>query len=233
MGASGSLAKAAAGIAASEFEIARDGDVVLSEDGEELRRWSFAVEPDAPPTIDLVEPVDRTLSGEIQIEYAAADDHGVTGARAVIALDLASVDRRYGLATDPEPRETIAVDLPLPMTGAATEIAETLVEDFSEHPWVGLPVTVTLIATDAMDQEGRRDDIAAILPGRRFYNPMAAGLVEMRRDLLWSVENGRRVTQVLKAMTHRPDDAFDAPGDLDRAHGDPPSRYRRPIGHDS
>ena len=41
---------------------------------------------------------------------------------------------------------------------------------------------------------------------------MAAGLVEMRRDLLWSVENGRRVTQVLKAITHRPDEAFDAPG---------------------
>ena len=46
---------------------------------------------------------------------------------------------------------------------------------------------------------------------RRFYDPMAQALVEQRRDLLWSAANGRRVTQVLRAVTNHPDDAFDSP----------------------
>ena len=46
---------------------------------------------------------------------------------------------------------------------------------------------------------------------RRFYDPMARALIEQRRDLLWSPENGRRVTQVLRAVTYHPEEAFDSP----------------------
>ena len=106
----------------------------------------------------------------------------------------------------------LVVDLPMPMSGGAEEIAETLVEDFSTNPWVGLPVKVSLIAEDALGQTGRRDEITAVLPGRRFYHPVAAALVEQRRDLLWSGEgNGRRVTEVLRAVSYRPEGAFDSP----------------------
>ena len=46
---------------------------------------------------------------------------------------------------------------------------------------------------------------------RRFYDPMARALIEQRRDLLWSAENGRRVTQVLRAVSNHPEGAFDSP----------------------
>ena len=88
---------------------------------------------------------------------------------------------------------------------------DTLVEDFSKHPFAGLPVTVTLRAEDAKGQAAASPPAAAVLPMRRFYDPMARALVEQRRDLLWSAENGRRVTQVLRAVSNHPDGAFDSP----------------------
>ena len=64
-----------------------------------------------------------------------SDDHGIVAARAEIALDAGRVDRRFGLAVEPGTLPALAADLPLPMTGSGHELAETLVEDFSKHPW--------------------------------------------------------------------------------------------------
>jgi uncharacterized protein (TIGR02302 family) len=99
----------------------------------------------------------------------------------------------------------------MPMTVAGEEVAETLVEYFSKHPWAGLPVRIDLISEDAIGQAGRSDGLTAVLPGRHFYHPLAAALIEQRRDLLWSADNGLRVTPVLRAETHRPEDTFDSP----------------------
>ncbi|MFP3548414.1 DUF4175 family protein, partial [Rhizobium sp. SIMBA_035] len=43
---------------------------------------------------------------------------------------------------------------------------------------------------------------------RRFFDPMAAALIEQRRDLLWARANGPRVAQILRTLTHRPEDVF-------------------------
>ncbi len=160
-------------------------------------------------TTILAEPVTRAPTGETELAYVARDDYGVVSAQAEITVDLAATDRLYGLAAEPQAREPLTVDLPLSMSrGSAEEVAETLVEDFSKHPWSGLPVTIRLTAEDALGQVGARDGIAAVLPGRRFYNPIAAALVEQRRDLLWTTENARRVAQVLRALTWRPEGMF-------------------------
>ncbi len=128
------LAEAAPGSSSAEFERPRDGAVSLSQGDRPLAGWTFISEADLPPEIDLGEPVGATAAGEMTLGFTATDDHGVTAARAEIALALDRVDRRYGLAVDPEPRPTITVDLPLPMSRASTEVVETLVEDFSGHP---------------------------------------------------------------------------------------------------
>lgn len=207
--AAAALAEAAPGIAIATFAVTRDGPVAIAEGGRTLGAWSFVMQPDAPPTIDLAEPVGRAPTGETQLSFVASDDHGVVAARAEITLDLAATDRRHGLAVDPAPRPPLVVDLPLPMTrGAGPEVAETLVEDFSKHPFAGLPVAIRLTAEDALGQEGVRGGLAAVLPGRRFYNPVAAALIEQRRDLLWSPANAPRVVQVLRAVSHRPEALF-------------------------
>jgi uncharacterized protein (TIGR02302 family) len=206
------LSEAAAGIGSASFTVERTGSVILRRGEENLGEWSFIMQPDQPPQIELAGEVGRAVSGEMQLSYEARDDYGVTGARAEIVLDLPQVDRRYGLAVEPVAREVLQVDLPLPVAGGTQEIAETLVEDFSKHPWVGLPVRITLIAEDGLGQLGHHRDAEAVLPGRRFFDPMAAALIEQRRDVLWAPDaNARRVAQVLRALTYKPEDHFDNP----------------------
>lgn len=206
------LAEAAPGIQSAEFDVTRSGTVSLNDGRQTLGRWSFTMEPDTAPTIRLVgDGLERAPNGETSLAYEGHDDHGITTARAEIALDLGRVPRTYGLATDPEARPPLVADLPLPMTGNATDLSETLVEDFSKSPFAGLPVTVRLIAEDATGQSGASDPVPTLLPMRSFYDPLAAALIEQRRDLLWSATNAPRVVQVLRAVTWRPDDVFESP----------------------
>lgn len=202
------LEPAAEGIATATFPLERSGSVTIREGSTTIGAWSFIMVADEPPTIALSEPVARDTGGATRIAWNARDDYGVSGAKAEIRLDPARVDRRHGLAPEPMPREPLVLELPLPMTGTGTEIEDILVEDLSKHPWAGLPIQLTLHAEDARGQQGSTERIATVLPGRRFFDPLAAALIEQRRDLLWTPENARRVTQVLRAVTHRPEDIF-------------------------
>ncbi len=210
-GESAALVEAAPGIASAEFPVGANGSVTLRQGSATLGSWSFTMEPDQAPEIAMSGTLERAPTGETKLAYTAHDDHGIVGARAEIALDLGKVDRRYGLAVDPQPRPALIADLPMPLNGNSRELEETLVEDFSKHPFAGLPVTVRLTAEDATGQTGASAPVAAELPMRGFYDPMAQALIEQRRDLLWSAANGRRVTQVLRAVTNHPDQAFDSP----------------------
>jgi uncharacterized protein (TIGR02302 family) len=206
------LGPVAEGISLAEFAVAESGRVELRRDGDEIGAWTFTIEPDAPPSIALAKPLERAPGGVTRLSYTARDDHGVTAARAEITLDLDAIVRRYGLAVAPETRPVLEVDLPLPLGGTAEDIAETIDEDLTKHPWAGLPVKVILIAEDALGQSGRSEPASAVLADRGFYDPTAAALAEQRRDLLWSVENARRVTQVLRAVSWRPEGLFDRIG---------------------
>ncbi len=202
------LVEAAPGIAIASFTVARSGSINLAEGRDSLGTWSFVMQGDSPPTIDLAGEIERAPTGETQLAFTAVDDYGVTAARAEIALDLPRVDRRHGLAADPAPRVPLVVDLPLPMTRGTTELEGTLVEDFSKHPLAGLPVTLRLTAEDALGQNSTRDGLAAVLPSRRFYNPVAAALIEQRRDILWTPDNAARAARVLRAITYKPEGVF-------------------------
>lgn len=197
-----------AGVGTASFELAHDGGVTLERSGHPLAAWTFVAEPDLPPVIALDGAIEAGPAGETRLPFVAQDDHGIASARAEISLDPDRADRRYGLAIPPEPRPALTVDLPLPMTGAGRDVHEIMVEDFATHPFAGLPVTIRLTATDGRGQVGAAAPIAAVLPGRRFYDPVAAALVEQRRDLLWSTGNARRVVEVLRAVTWRADLEF-------------------------
>ena len=162
--------------------------------------------PDRAPQVRLTGSADVSARGEMSLPFAASDDFGVTGGQAVISLDLEAVDRRYGLARAPEPRPDVKVELPLPITGDRADFEETLIEDFSKHPWAHLPVTVSLTVQDAAGLTGSAPDAAMALPARRFFDPLAAVIVELRRDLLWSRENAGRVAQLMRAVSYRPEE---------------------------
>ncbi len=181
----------------------------LAVDGPGGREWQVSVRPDMPPTVALEGEVEGEPPGSMQFGFAASDDYGVLSGTATIRLNLAAVDRRFGLITDPEPREPVVLDLPMPFRGDRAEFSEVMVEDLSQHPFANLPITLTLTVTDDAGQIGTVSYDVARLPGQRFFDPLANGLIELRRDLLWSRENATRSAQILRALTHLPEPGLD------------------------
>jgi len=191
---------------AQDFTVETSGR--LSVRGPGGRDWEITALTDAAPSITLAGAPVREQGGLMRQDYAAQDDYAVTGGQITVALDLAQVDRRFGLATDPEPRDALEIVLPLPASGARDQIEDAFIEDFSQHPWANLPVVLSMAVEDARGQMGESDAAHVVLPGRRFFDPMAAAVIELRRDLLWSRENGARSLQLMRAVSHRASDAF-------------------------
>ncbi len=180
----------------------------LSIDGENGAAWDITLIEDVLPLVELTGGVEADAMGEMSQPFLAMDDYGVESGTAEIALDLANLDRRHGLTIDPDPIEPLLLDLPMPFNGDRTDFEEFLIENLSEHPLANLPVTLTLDVTDAAGQVGQAEPEQMVLPGRRFFQPTAKAIIEQRRDLMWSKANGPRVAQVLRAVSHRPDDLF-------------------------
>ena len=188
------------------FDVTQSGEVRI--DGPGGQGWSIGVLEDLPPQIEFDGTIAQGEGGRMEAPFAASDDYGVTGGRLEITLDLPEVDRSFGLASEPEPRETLVLDLPLTISGDRTEFTELVIDDFSQHPWANLPISAELFARDAAGQEGFSAPQFATLPGRRFFDPLAKAIIEGRRDLLWNRSNGRRVAQVLRAVSYQPEDVF-------------------------
>ncbi|MFK7940699.1 MAG: TIGR02302 family protein [Roseovarius sp.] len=186
------------------FDIVQGGELRI--DGPSGQSWQITAQPDAAPVVEILSDGARTtFDGQMSQPFRATDDYGITSGTARFTLDLDRVDRRYGLVVPPDPRDPIELELPMPITGDRAEFVETLIENLSEHPWAHLPVQLTLEARDAADQTGISDPLLSPLPARRFFDPVAAAIVEQRRDLLWSRSNGKRIVQMLRAVSHAPE----------------------------
>ncbi len=189
-----------------DFTVAQAG--TLSIDGPGGRSWDVVLIPDAPPSISMHQMPNSGPMGETTLPFSAQDDYGVEAGEAIVTLDLPAVDRRHGLTVEPEERPAITVALPMPFAGSRRSFDEKLIEDFSEHPWANLPVSITLSVLDASEQQAQSEPVNVSLPGRRFFDPLAAALIEQRRDLLWSRVNVTRNAQLLRALSYRPEDVF-------------------------
>ncbi len=189
------------------FDVTADG--TLRVDGPGGREWTVIAVPDGAPAVALMDQgVTTTFDGQMSQPFEAADDYGVERGTAVFKLDMARLDRTYGLVAEPEPREDIVLELPMPIAGDRADFTETLIENLSEHPWAHLPVTLQLSVTDASGQTGLSEPRPMNLPARRFFDPLAASIIEQRRDLLWTRDNAKRVSQVLRAVSHNPEDGL-------------------------
>ena len=189
--------------AAQDFTLAQSGTIKIGGAGG--REWAITALADAAPTVALSGDIGREADGRFTQTFNATDDYGVTAGKVVISLDLPSVNRRYGLKADPEPRDPVTLDLPMPITGDRAKFTETLIDDLSKHPFANLPVSMTFTVSDAGLQAGLAEPAMITLPGKRFFDPLAAALIEARRDILWTRSNAPAVVQVLKAVTNLPD----------------------------
>ena len=191
----------------ASFVVTESGTAKVMLGEEVMGDWSFTVIEDTPPTIEFSSAVTSGVRGGLTFDYSATDDHGVRFADATITLDT-EADPPVEGAIRPSLYEPIEMDLPLPLTGDVTSITETVVEDLSEHPWVGLPVIITIRAHDAAGQMAEAT-ARMPLPGRVFIHRVARALVEQRRDLAFSPDAAPRVWDVLEAIMIWPEEVFD------------------------
>lgn len=209
--------EAAALLVPEEGEPARDGHFAVRSNGTveifdgqtTLGQWRISVIADEPPTIAAPDGIGKSHEGALSVAYAATDDYGIVSTRYIIHPELDQVVRAYGLVPAPVavPQDFIG-ELPLPFTQDLTDIKETLLADFSKEMWANLPISLTLEVTDGAGQVARVALSSDELPALSFFDQLAAAVVEQRRDLMWSPENDRRVSQVLRAVSYRPEDGL-------------------------
>jgi uncharacterized protein (TIGR02302 family) len=192
---------------AQSVTVERSGEFTVN--GPMGRSWDISVMADQPPSVALDGEVEGEPPGQMQFAFTATDDYGVASGTARIRLDSENADRRYGLSIPPEPREALVLDLPMPFRGGRDEFTEVLLEDLSQHPFANLPVSMTLTVTDEAGQIGTVSYDIPRLPGRRFFDPLANALIEMRRDILWNRENAERTARLLRAVTWSPEEDLD------------------------
>ncbi len=194
-------------VSALDFAVERSGEIEI--DGPTGKLWSVALQPDQAPVAELVDEMTRAPSGEARQEFRVSDDFGVTRAVLTITRDRDAIPSRYGYILPPEPRPAIEIQVMLPQTGDRTEIKGRIAENLAQHPFAGLPVKLDLTAWDASGQQSAPALEDAILPTRRFFDPLAAAIVDQRRELLWNRENAPRTAQVLRAVSADPMVVFD------------------------
>ncbi len=189
-----------------EFELERSG--LLEITGTQDARWIIAVLPDLAPDVQLSGGLEIEASGLMSQGFVVQDDYGVVSGIVEFTLDETLLSHRFGLATERDPRDPLILDLPITIAGDRADFTETLIENLSEHPWSGLPVQMVLTVADAQDQTGSSAPEYLPLPGRRFFDPLARAVIEMRRDILWARANAPRAAQLIRAFTHRPEGLF-------------------------
>ena len=190
------------------FKVSKSGVLTLKKGFRTVAHWDITMIPDAPPSVELTGEITRTVQGSVQLPYAARDDYGITGGVVEIKLDMDKLDRRFGLVLEPENTDPIRFDLPVPFRADVKDIKETVVEDLAKHSWAGLPVEISLRVNDAAGNVAAIDPVYMPMPGKRFFDTLAAALVEQRRDILWNRDNIDRADMILKTLTYLPEEGF-------------------------
>jgi len=173
-------------------KLAESDHVVVRAGGRTIGDWRIGVIPDKPPAIAFAGKPSRTEHDALKIPFAASDDYGVAGVRALIAPH-----GRYG--------KTLAVDLPLDEP-SAKKLKETSFRDLTANPYAGMDADIVLEARDGAGQTALSKPMRVTLPTRVFTNALARALVEQRQILATGdVRQRPRVTRAVQALTIAPE----------------------------
>ena len=113
-----------------------------------------------------------------------------------------------GQARDPprgEGKPDDKLEIPLSLPGLHLKEAKaTAYQDLSPHPWAGLPVNITVVATDALGQTGESEPVRMDLPERTFTNPVARAIIEQRKELVKDPSSRDGVAEILDDFNKQP-----------------------------
>ncbi len=186
----------------TEFELTRSERIRVIVGGREVGDWEVTVLPDMAPSISFDGDIQVTPRLAVKIQYKAGDDHGVQKAEAHIRLAPEAKDGVDKTMT--EGGDELIVKLPANGKDPKS-LQGSGFEDLTAHPWAGLPVTVQLVATDALGQTASSEARPFTLPERPFYNPLAKAIVEQRKELSRGPGAIPRVLTALDALAIKPE----------------------------
>ena len=162
----------------------------LVQGATELQQWTFALIPDEPPQAAFEDDPSVGARLGLKIPLLATDDYGLT-------------ELKLSLAHKQLPADTIDIRLP----GLAPKtFRRSAFHDFTPHKWAGLPVTLTLIASDAAGQTSRSQTLNITLPERRFEHPVARAIIEQRRRLASDGDNRNGISRAIRVIASFPEE---------------------------
>lgn len=170
--------------------VSRTAEFRVRAIGRTIGRWGLTVVPDHPPSIRFISVPKATEQKTLAIAFAAGDDYGITGVRAI----LTPVDGHGA---------PLSVDL---QVSGAKKFHQTVYRDLTSHPYAGLKVRVTLEAKDAAGQVSQTKAEEVRLPQLIFTDPLARSFIELRQDLAQDGLRARtKVRQTLDALAIAPE----------------------------
>lgn len=160
-------------------------------------RADIIIDIDDQPIASIADGPHRTENNRIALRYAAQDDYGLESVEIQIAPDR-MIARRLG---NPPPfirRQEM---------GGQKFIDQTVQIDLTDHFLAGLPVEVTVVATDTRGQVTKTPATGFVLPEITFSHPVARQLAALRQDLLWSADTDsyRLLSNTISSILTRPD----------------------------
>ena len=178
-------------------------DLAVLQKGREVASWSLRILNDERPTVAFSDAPEISQQLRLQLPYEAKDDYRLTGVTAYI--------RRLDGLPMPDGKEEIILRMPLPGEDRKAVTAKSN-NDLVSHIWAGLPVLVHFLASDELDQTGVSQVEPVVLPERRFSNPVAKEIYEIRKGI--SIRKRDRKLAILKL-----DLVADEPARFDRHTG--------------
>jgi uncharacterized protein (TIGR02302 family) len=187
------------------FTITAAGSATVRGGADDVN-WTFNATPDRAPTIALSKEPEPQLRGSLLLNYKVEDDYGVVDAQAVFERKLPEKSAAtQDEAKPPHPLyDAPNFTLALPQARTRAGAGQTT-KDLSEHPWAGVDVTMTLVARDEANNEGRSTPHEMRLPERPFAKALPRALIEQRRDLALDANAKDHVLMALDALTIAPE----------------------------
>jgi uncharacterized protein (TIGR02302 family) len=175
----------------ADEDLAAGGRLAVRRRGRDVAAWEVTVVADAPPVVSFPEPPGRARTTgrlpQTRLPWQVSHEYGVVSLQAELRLK----DR-----PDAPP---LVVTIPLP-GGSPKQAKGARVQDLTANPWAGLPVIARLVAKDEPGLTGTSEPAGFILPERRFDNPMAKALMEIRKGLSRNPEDRAGALHALEML---------------------------------
>ena len=166
-----------------EQKLQRTTTVQIRYLGRVLMSAVVAVEPDIAPQITLLHAPEILSGNSLRLRVGLSDDYGIAGAEARFTLAPATVKtdlRRTGAAQPLVEPPRMALSL----GGTRPKQAQTsTTKDLSEHPFAGLPMLMTLSASDDGGNVTTVESRRLVIPAPAFQKPLAQLLAGLRQAL--------------------------------------------------